>query len=556
MNLRPYQAEAVEAVLETFRTGGRAALTVLPTGCGKTVIFSHAIHRTPGGHVMVIAHREELIFQAAKKIEAVTGEKPEIEMAQQHAHASIFNRSRVIVSSVQSLNAGRRGRLRLHKFKPDDFGLLVIDEAHHAVAQTYRNVIDHFRQNTALCVLGVTATPDRTDEEALGQIFEHVPYVYEIRDAIRDGWLVDIKQNSVTVEGLDLSAVRTTGGDLNSADLARVMEYEKTLHEVAYPTIERADGRKTLLFAASVAHAERLCEIFNRHKPGCARWVSGATPKDERQKTLEDYADGTFQFLCNVDCFTEGFDEPSIAVVAMARPTKSRAKFAQMVGRGTRPLPGIVEEVEDAADRRLLIASSDKPSVEIIDFVGNTGKHKLVTLADILGGKCSQAVIDRAAAKASAAGMPVNVLEELEEAEAEIAAEAEEAKRREIAQRHRVVAAARYKTQAIDPFDVLDINPWQEKGWDKGKALSEKQVAFLQRNGVAVEGLSFTQGHQLVGEIMRRRRDGLASYKQARILTRYGYSTDMSFEEASRTITAIAQNNWKRPAAPQEAGAA
>jgi len=541
MILRPYQAAAVDGIFDAWRTS-RSTLLVQPTGTGKTVTFAHVIKRMPSGRALVLAHREELIFQAADKIEAVTGAKPDIEMAEMRADHAMFGKARVVVSSIQTQCAGRNGDSRMKRFDPQEFSLLVVDEAHHATAPTYRRVLEHYGQNQALKILGVTATPDRHDEQALGQVFHTVAYDYELLDAIHDGWLVPIHQRSVVVDGLDYSSIRTTAGDLNGADLARVMEYEETLHAIASPTLELAAGRKTLVFAASVAHAERLCEIFNRHRTECARFVTGTTPKDERRGMLADYAAGKFQILVNVGVATEGFDEPGIQVVVMARPTKSRALYAQMAGRGTRPLPGLVDGHDEGAARLAAIATSGKPACEIIDFVGNSGRHRLITTADILGGNYSDKVVARARAKAEEAdGAAVDM------AEALVSAEQELAEARERARRAAIRAKARYSCQVVNPFEVFHIEPWRERGWDKGRQPSERMLALLERNGIDTRSLTFTQANQLVGEIIHRYETEQCSYKQARLLARFGYPTDVPFAEASNLIDALAKNGWKRP---------
>jgi len=531
----------VDSVLEAWKDV-RATLLVMPTGSGKTRVVAGVIERLPAGRVMFLAHREELIFQAASHIHRVTGQQPAIEMAEMRADHAMFGKARVVVSSIQTQCAGRNGDTRMKRFDPGEFGLVVADEAHHVTAPTWRRVIEHYGQNPDLKILGVTATPDRHDEEALGQVFDSVAFDYELLDAIRDGWLVPIQQRSVVVDGLDYSSIRTTAGDLNGADLARVMEYEETLHGIAAPTMELAAGRKTLVFAASVAHAERLCEIFNRHRTECARFVTGTTPKDERRGMLADYAAGKFQILVNVGVATEGFDEPGIQVVVMARPTKSRALYAQMAGRGTRPLPGLVDAHEAADARRVAIAASAKPACQIIDFVGNSGRHKLITTADILGGNYSDEVVDRARKAAEDAnGAPVDMAEALADAEKDLAEE------RERARRAALRVKARYTSQVVDPFEVFHIEPWRERGWDTGRQPSEKMLALLERNGIDTKGLTFTQAKQLVGEIIHRYEEKRCSFKQARLLSRYGYPTDVPFAEASRLIDALAKNGWKRP---------
>lgn len=544
MKLRPYQQSAVDGVYESWKEFD-STLLVLPTGTGKTICFAHTIDRMPKGRAMVVAHREELIWQASDKIHTVTKERPEIEMAEYRADRGIFTKSRVVCASVQTLNAGK-GDGRVTRFDPFDFGCLIIDEAHHGTASSYRHVIKHFTKNPDLRVLGVTATPDRTDEEALGQIFESVAFNYELIDAINDGWLVPIEQHSVTVAGLDLSSVRTTAGDLNGADLARVMEYEQTLHEIAAPAIEITGDRKAVVFAASVAHAERLCEIFNRHKSESARWVCGETPKEERRQVFSDYAAKRFQYLVNVGVCTEGWDDPGIEVVVMARPTKSRSLYAQMVGRGTRTLPGLVDPITSADGRRSAIEASSKSHVEVVDFVGNSGKHKLVCVADVLGGNYSDEAVDRAARALRDSGKSKDALEALKEAEAAIAAEREAEKERERQRRLALRVNASFSKQRIDPFDVFQIQPWREKGWDKGRQPSEKMLALLDKQGIETEGITYTQARQLIGEITKRWDRNEPSFKQTKLLNRYGLHAS-SRDEAKQMIDRLAAANWKMP---------
>jgi superfamily II DNA or RNA helicase len=431
---------------------------------------------------------------------------------------------------------------------------LVVHNCHHATARSYRRVIDYFRQNERLRVLGVTATPDRADEAALGQVFDTVAWEYDIKYGIDEGWLVPIVQQIVHVEGLDLSTVRTTAGDLNGADLARVMEYERNLHEIASPTIELTRGRRTLIFATSVAHAERLAEVLNRHETDCARWVCGATPRQDREALVSYFHRGKFQYLVNVGIATEGFDVPGVEVVVMARPTKSRSLYAQMTGRGTRPLPGTVDRPElmyDAAARREAIAASAKPHMEVIDFVGNSGKHRLVFAGDILGGTYNEEVVALAKEKAERAGGR-NIMEALEEAEDEIRQRMELERRAEAARRAGVIASARFTATVTNPFDVFGLVPWAERGWDKGRAPSEKMIGLLQKQGIKTERLTFTEAKQLVGEVFRRWEEKQCSFKQARVLAARGLPTDVSWKEANTMISGIAEREgWgkRRPAA-------
>ncbi len=545
MKLRDYQLRAVEGVYEQWREH-QATLVVMPTATGKTVMFSEVLRRRPGGRALVLAHREELIFQAVEKIAAMTGERPEIEMAEMraapHDAKGLFHRPSVVVSSIQTQCAGEDGAGRMIRFDPYEFSMLVVDEAHHATASTYRRVLDYYRQNENLKVLGVTATPDRADESALGQVFQSVAFDYEITDAINEGYLVPVLQRSVTVSGLDYSSVRTTAGDLNGADLARVLEFEDMPQRIVSPTLELIGDRRTLLFAASLAHAERITEIFNRYRSGMARWVHGGTPKDERRTMLSDYAAGRFQVLVNVGVATEGFDEPGIEVVIMARPTKSRALYAQMAGRGMRPSADIahgLNERDDSAGRRELIAASVKPTCEIVDFVGNSGRHKLITTADILGGNYDDEVIDRARQRAEQSGQPVDMTKELAQAEKDLA------KEKAVARRLKLRLKADYKIDVVDPFDVLQIQPPRLRGWDADEPATEKQVAFLDKAGVPTAKLTQRLANRLITEVIQRRDNKRCTFKQAKLLARFGYRPDMSFAEAKEVIDALAKNHWR-----------
>lgn len=548
MKLRDYQDRAVADVFEQFKAV-RSSLIVMPTGTGKTVVFSSIIDqaiRERGGRAIVIAHREELIWQAVDKITRVTGIVPAVEMANYHADAGMYERAQIVVSTVQTLNAGRNGG-RMRKFDPNDFSLVVLDECHHATAATWVRVIEYFSVNPNLKILGVTATPDRADEVALGKVFQSVAFNYKLIDAISDGWLVMPRQRFVNVDGIDLSSVRTTGGDLNPVELAEIMEREGPLHEIAFPTIELIEDRKTLVFAASVLHAESLCEIFNRHRPRSAAWLCGMTPKEDRRAMLAAYAHGQIQIMVNVGVLCEGFDDPSVEVIVMGRPTKSRCLYSQMAGRSTRPLPGVVDPYEYADDRRIAIAESEKPWAEIIDFVGNSGKHKLITTADILGGNYDDEVIAHAAARAKEAGKSVDMLDALKESLAEVHAQKEAAKAAEAARRARLRVAANYSTQAVDPFDVFQIEPHREMGWDTGKPITEKMRNLLDKQGIDTSEMHYSQAKQLLNELFRRWDAKEASFKQAKLLRRYGLPGDVGRDQAKEWIDKIAGNNWKLP---------
>ena len=555
MKLRDYQERAVDGTFAAWDEG-RSALVVLPTGCGKTIVFASVIQRllADGGkkaRVLVLAHREELIAQAKDKIAAVVpSARIGIEMAELKANDFFGQPPEVVVSSVQTQNSGKPPRME--KFAPKDFAAVIVDEAHHAIAKTYRRVIDWFLKGNPACkLLGVTATPDRKDEAALGSVFERVACDYGIADAISDGWLVPIRQQLVSVESLDYSGIRTCGGDLNQKDLAEVMEQEENLQRIAAPTLEIVGNRRAIVFAASVKQAERLAEILNRGSGKLADWISGETPKDVRRDKLERFKRGELRYMVNVGVLTEGFDDAGVDVVVMARPTKSRALYAQMAGRATRPSAKIASllgkgpseecKVKSAEWRRKLIAESDKPSCLIVDFVGNSGRHKLISSIDILGGRYDYEVVARAKEKMKSKGAAngeeaSDVSEALETAKREIEAEKAEIERK----RKLVLAKAKYVTRAVDPFDRYDLV--EAPSADPTMIISsgeERQLRKLLKKKYALTSL--TRKQALVNEMRRRRHSGEATLGQEAFLRRRGFVAPMRAGEAKRAIDRISR---------------
>jgi superfamily II DNA or RNA helicase len=520
----------------------RSTLAVMATGTGKTVVMAEVIRQWKNGRVMMLAHREELIFQAADKFRRHCGDdEVGIEMGPSYVREGAYRRPRIVVASVQSLNSGR-DYARFEKFKPSEFGLLLTDEAHHGTADSYRRVYDWFSQNPDCRHLGVTATPDRADEEALGSIFDSVAFEYGILDAITDGFLVPIQQEFVECEGLDLSGCRSDKRDLKDNAVAEVMEKEENLYAVADSTRRLANGRKTIIFTASVQHAHRIAEILDGYDRGCAVAIDGKSDKLERRDKLEMYSRGHHQFLVNCGIATEGYDEPTVEVVSVARPTKSRALYAQMIGRGTRPLPGVVEGFDESIHRHSAIAASKKQNCTVLDFVGNSGRHKLVCTADILGGNEPDEIVARATRNAKGRGKPTDMRDELEEARLEIETEKRAASLR-------LTPKANFRTSVVNPFDALDLVPCREPGWLKGKQPSDKMKATLQKFGVNekwINEASFGQASQCIQKMIDRSKAGMASYRQINTLKRFGIpATDMSLQDASKAIDRIAKNGWR-----------
>lgn len=504
MKLRPYQRSAFDAVLAAFRNGHRSALVQLPTGCGKTIVFAELVRsfeRRGLGRAMVLAHTRELIDQAADKIGVVTGYRPEIEMADQYStEHGIWRKNHCVVSSIQTQSRGR-----MERFDPGHFGLLVIDEAHRAVSPTYRQAIEYYTQNPELKVLHVTATPDRLDGVGLGSVVDKVAYQYEIRDAIEDGWLVPIRQRIVRSGDIDYSGVRTSKGDFTAADLQRVMVEEKPLHAIAHPTFKLAEKRKTLVFAAGVEHAQKLAEILNRHRPGCADYVHGKQHKDDRKEILKKYSEGGIQFLCNAQVLIEGYDEPSIEMVVVARATQSRARYTQMLGRGTRALAGVVDRFDTADERRAAIEFSPKPNLLVLDFAGNAGKHQLMTAADILAGDAPPEVIGRAKELAEdGEGDVMDVLDDAaEQLERERLQKEEEMRREQERRRARLRGEAKFQVEDVNPFSVALQRAQRGMSGDFMEAdkPTQKQIKQLRTRGVSTDKLTRKQASLLMGQL-------------------------------------------------------
>ena len=543
MELRPYQQEAVAATLRSLAEH-RSSIIIMPTATGKTNVIVELVRLAKRGRCMILAHTEELVDQAAARVADHLGGRPDIDMASRKADCHPFKREKVVVASVQSHIAGTPPRME--KFDPGDFSLVVFDECHHAPAKSWQRVADHYRQNPRLRVVGVTATPDRADRKTMRSAgFEHVAYEYTIAEAIADGWIVAPRQSIVEVEDLDFSGIRTTAGDLNGRELASVMEEEHALHGVAGPTVEIAGERRVLIFTASVRQAQLMVDILNRHRDGSAAMVSGKTPRTTRREIVQDFASGRLQFLCNVGCFTEGFDDPGVELIVMARPTKSRSLYCQMIGRGTRVLPGTVEGLGTPESRLSSIASSAKPYVEILDFSGNAGRHRLVTCMDILGEDMPTEVRDRAARMAATTDAPADVTELLKTAADDVEEDERQRQLEDARKRAKLRAKVKYSMTPVDPFNTLTVEvPLETESVPR--PATDKQVEFLFKQGIDGDHYTFRQARRVITEIRRRWKAGLCSMKQVALLQRFGIDgSDMTKAEAGASIDRIASNGWR-----------
>ena len=356
--LRPYQRESLEAVKAGLKDGLTRQLVALPTGTGKTVVFAH-LPEVLGiqGRLLVLAHRQELLDQAADKIRRSNpGLSVGVEQADRRAGGA-----QVVVASVPTLQGKR-----LEALRPDDFEAVVCDEAHHSVANSYRRIFEHFGCDKpgGRPLIGFTATPKRGDNVGLSLVFDAIAYEMGIRQAIQEGWLVRLAGHRVTT-GTDLSNVHTRMGEFVQGELADAVDTDERNNLVVASYQRLVPGRRALAFTVTVEHARRLAEAFAGAGVPAA-YISGKTHKDERKALLKSFAAGELRILANCAVLTEGFDDPGVDALLMAKPTKSSLLYTQMVGRGTRLAPC-------------------KTDLQVIDFADNSTRHSLASAATLLG---------------------------------------------------------------------------------------------------------------------------------------------------------------------------
>jgi superfamily II DNA or RNA helicase len=374
MSIRPYQQDALAAIANKYREGVTRQLVSMPTGTGKTVLFANLPQlRLASGKMLVLAHREELINQAVDKISHWNPTlKVSVEMAERRADPA----ADIVVASVPSL--GREGK-RAREFPWSDFSTCVVDEAHHCTADTYRRVIGLGRfDNDRKLLLGVTATPERGDGVGLETVFDEIVYDYSLIEAIKDGWLVDLRAQTVHAK-TNLDAVKTTAGDFNIGQLADAINTPERNALAVAAWQEYADGRTTVAFCARIDHAQDLASTFRQHGVSAAA-VWGDDP--DRSQKLRQLRDGEIQVVTNCGVLTEGYDDWHISCILLARPTKSGLLYRQMVGRGTRLEPEIgnlreaLESIPWAVNKRDCL---------IIDIVDVSRQHELCTASSLVG---------------------------------------------------------------------------------------------------------------------------------------------------------------------------
>ncbi len=515
--LRPYQVEARDAVLSEWEQGHQRTLLVLPTAAGKTVTFSSIIEHEiqDSSRALVLAHRGELLTQAADKLRAACGIDSILEKAESTSLGSFLP---VTVGSVQSMAQPKR----LKRFPEDYFKTIVVDEAHHCLSESYQRVLEHFPRAN---VLGVTATPDRGDRQTLGQYFDSLAYEYSMSRAIREGYLVPIKAQMIPLK-LDLKNVGLSNGDYAAGDVGNALE--PYLEQITMEMKHYCKGRKTVVFLPLISTSQKFCRMLNEAGIRACE-VNGNS--DDREQVLADFEAGRYDVLCNSMLLTEGWDCPSVDCVVVLRPTRIRGLFQQMVGRGMRLSP-----------------ETGKKDLLILDFLWLTERHDLCRPSSLVSKDANIAqMIDKQVEKGDEA---VDILEAEETAERDALAEREEALAKELeemrSRKRKLVDPLQYAL-SIAAEDLTNYVP--TFAWEMAPP-SQKQLDFLERRGIFPGSVGNSgMASMLIDRLKRRQEEGLATPKQIRCLERYGFRQvgTWPFENASKMISLLANNHWRVP---------
>lgn len=516
MELRPYQQEAKDAIFDQWASGVNKTLLVLPTGCGKTIVFAKVTEDCVrnGDRVLILAHRGELLEQAADKILQTTGLNCAVEKAEQSCLGSWF---RITVGSVQSLMR----ETRLARFPEDHFDVIIIDEAHHSISDSYQRVLQHFPKAK---VLGVTATPDRGDMKNLGQVFESLAYEYTLPKAIKEGYLSPIKAVTIPLR-VDLTGVGLQSGDFKAGDLGTALD--PYLEQIASEMENYCREKKTVVFLPLVKTSQKFREILTSHGFRAAE-VNGES--QDRAEVLRDFAAGKYDVLCNSMLLTEGWDCPDVDCIVVLRPTKVRSLYCQMVGRGTRLAPG-------------------KDHLLLLDFLWHTERHELCHPAHLI---CENEEVAQKMTEnlEKDAGCPIDIEEAEKTASEDVVAQREEALAQKLAE------MKRRKRKLVDPLQfemsiqAEDLSGYVPAfGWEMAPP-SEKQKKTLEKLGILPDEIDNAgKATKLLERLDKRRKEGLTTPKQIRFLESRGFQHvgTWQFETARKLIDRIAGNGWKIP---------
>lgn len=512
-SLRPYQQAARDSIHAQWEQGCLRTLLVLPTGTGKTIVFASiaADQVRAGDRVLILAHRGELLEQAADKLQRSTGLVSAVEKAESTCLNSWF---RVVVGSVQTLQRSAR----MERFPRDYFGTIIIDEAHHAITDGYRRILDYFENAK---VLGVTATPDRGDMRNLGEVFDSLAYEYKLTDAIKEGYLCKIMAQTIPLQ-LDISEVGFTSGDYSLGQLGTALD--PYLEQIAAEMAQRCKGRKTVVFLPLIKTSQKFRDLLNAQGFRAAE-VNGQSA--DRKEVLADFDTGKYNVLCNSMLLTEGWDCPSVDCVVVLRPTKVRSLYSQMVGRGTRLAEG-------------------KTDLLLLDFLWMTDKHELCRPADLV---CEdRAVARQMTENLAGTGCPEDIEEAAAQASEDVVAQREEALATQLAEQRRK------KAKLVDPLQyemsiqAEDLSGYVPAfGWEAGPP-TEQQTTALEKLGILPDAVeSAGKASLLLDRLHKRRDEGLTTPKQIRCLEKYGFQHvgTWSFEQAKHMIDRIAAQGWR-----------
>lgn len=517
MQLRPYQQEAKENIFLEWETKGvNKTLLVLPTGCGKTIVFAEVAKEcvAKGLRVLIMAHRGELLEQASDKIFKSTGLMCAVEKAEESCLGSWF---RIVVGSVQSLQREKR----LSKFSKDYFDVIIIDEAHHVLSDGYLRVLEYF--NTAK-VLGVTATPDRGDMRNLGTVFESMAFQYTLPKAIKEGYLTPIKALTLPLK-MDLSRVGVQAGDLKVSDIGTALD--PYLESIAVEMKEHCMNRKTVVFLPLVKTSQKFKDILNRN--GFKATEVNGNSKD-RAEILKDFENNKYNVLCNSMLLTEGWDCPDVDCIIVLRPTKVRSLYSQMVGRGTRLFPG-------------------KTELLLLDFLWHTERLELCHPANLI---CDNEEVAKQMTKnlENQAGVAIDIEEAEEKASEDVVAQREESLAKQLEE------MKKRKKKLVDPLQfemsiqAEDLSNYVPAfGWEMSPP-SKQQVNTLEKLGVNPDDIDNAgKASLLLERLDKRRKEGLTTPKQIRFLESRGFNHvgTWPFDVAKKMIDRIAVNGWKIP---------
>lgn len=515
MELRPYQTKAKEAVFKEWDEGNSKTLLVLPTGCGKTIVFAKIVEECVrrGERVLVLAHRGELLNQAADKIMKVTGLGCAVEKAEESCLNSWY---RVVVGSVQTLMRQKR----LSQFSEDYFDTIIIDEAHHSISDSYQNVLNHFDDSK---VLGVTATPDRGDMKNLGQVFDSLAYEYTLPKAIKEGYLSPIKAQTIPLK-LDLTGVSTQAGDFKASDIDTALD--PYLLQIADEMLKYCADRKTVVFLPLVKTSQKFAAILNA-KGFKAAEVNGNS--SDRAEVLSDFENGKYNVLCNSMLLTEGWDCPSVDCVIVLRPTKVRGLYCQMVGRGTRLCEG-------------------KTELLLLDFLWHTERHELCRPAHLI---CENPeVAQKMTENLSESACPTDIVEAEQKASEDVVAQREEALAKTLSEmrtrKRKLVDPLQYE-MSIQAEDLSSYVP--AFGWEMSPP-SDKQKQQLEKYGIFPDEIDNAGKASLIlDRLAKRRTEGMTTPKQIRFLEGKGFQHvgSWQFDTARNLIDRIAANHWRVP---------